>query len=171
MSSKSAQRHPLPVRRYQFEKQHGVSLTNSHQSRTCVALPHDLRPLPALFHPLAHAHLPDAICPTYDDRWDIRTGAFGCHISNVTFYATIIAVVATLLALPILRVVLGGLVGLGGWTGGSGWVMKRNEGGEGWTERDWKVWWMGGGTRWAKRWRAWRSEGSVEERRALMGIE
>lgn len=42
---------------------------------------------------------PYAICPTYDDRWDLRTRTLGCHVNTLTVVTCIVTVVCTLLGL------------------------------------------------------------------------
>ncbi|MCJ1292880.1 hypothetical protein MMC34_004433 [Xylographa carneopallida] len=119
-------------------------------SSTCVPNPSHL----PLLAPCANPN----ICPLWYERYELRAKGTGCHVSTITFFTALGAVLVT--------VVLGGV----GWAVGTGvrlgwrrWKGRR----EGWWR--WREW----GREW-KRWRLGlvdlrREEREEREGRWLMG--
>ena len=127
-------------------------------SGTCVPLPHGYASFPSLFHPLrpVNAHLPAAICPTYDDRWELRTAALGCAVSTATLLAIIITILATMLGFTILLGLHRALRScLKPWSGRGGWVVYDTGQAGSWSHQ--KSWWRTGVV-WFKRRRRRSSE-------------
>lgn len=139
------------------------------QSQTCLPLPIGNTFL-SLFHPLVHPVPSAAMCPTYDDRWDLRTHALGCHVNTLTVFASFITVLCTLVGL----VMLWGFVRVGAWMGTTfdttshGWQIETGDDGarrEGVWRRNtgWRL------LRWVtKKKKKRRDSGTVQERRWLM---
>ncbi len=102
------------------------------------------------------------VCPTRDERWEMRGNELGCSVSTTTVLSVVVTVFATLGVL-----VLGWAVRLA-WA----WGMRKR--------KAWMVWWkdLTGVTRvWFKNWwarlgRLWRRQkdsGSVDESSRLLG--
>jgi hypothetical protein len=64
-------------------------------SATCV-------PMPPGGHLLSPIHY-DSLCPMgWEERWELRTGTFGCNCSTTTFLAALITCLSTLVSLLVL---------------------------------------------------------------------
>jgi hypothetical protein len=147
------------------------ALPNPSQSGTCLPIPRGNH-LP-LLSPVWDTY---SICPTYDDRWDLRTKTLGCHVNTLTVFTCIITVVCTLLGLGLIAGIwkavaycFAPLEGAGGR--GRGWRIALVEGDR--TGEQWfvgKPWEREGslGYRIREWWTTRQGLSAVEERRRLM---
>lgn len=116
----------------------GVHLQEIEQSSICV-------PLKRVAFPLLSPISDRDVCPTYDDRWELRTSTLGCKVSTMSVLICLATIICTMLG-TILLLGLGRLATrmLGPcWpTRHRGWEIIRSEQGDRiahtWTTR--KTW-------------------------------
>lgn len=124
---------------YLFNPLFPLSKAKHQQTRTCIPNPHT----PQLFAPFKN---PD-ICPSWNERWELRTRTLGCWVSPITFLTFVCSVVGTLVFVGLVC----GCVKL------VRWVLKV------WRWRE-EGWWR---CRRLRNWRLWKGKGDGE-RRALL---
>jgi hypothetical protein len=127
------------------------------QSGTCVPLPKNGH----LLSPVNNAH----ICPTWQERYELRTPTFGCNCSTTSFLVSIITVLSTIAALVLfyllIKLIAWARLAAKGRKGG--WELHVEDDGPG-QERRWgQVWVRKSENILSTMWRAVTGKKTVEE--------